>query len=120
MIFLFDTELQKTKNLVFNLKQVYGIGTFHSQIICKKLGVSINFKLNDLSKKHLELIVLLIKKSDFTIGNELKKLHFSLFKAQSSVSGRLKIIRKLKGLPVRGQRTHTNAKTSKKIRLKKL
>ena len=76
MIFLFDTELQKTKNLVFNLKQVYGIGTFHSQIICKKLGVSINFKVNDLSKKHLELIVLLIKKIRFYDWQRVKKITF--------------------------------------------
>ena len=111
-MYLFNTELPKNKHLFFALKSIYGLNNF-TNIILKKLGLSINFKVINLSAKQISKLVLIINKSNIIINNELKKIRLSLFNKLVNLKT-IKGLRLLKGLPVRGQRTHTNAKTSKK------
>ena len=114
MIFLFESELPENKSVNFALKHVYGLGKYQANILCKKLGFSKNFKINELSKEQLETIVFLITNTpDLTITVNLKKLKLSKRKNLISMKS-YRGLRLKQGLPVRGQRTHTNARTSRK------
>lgn len=113
MIYLFESELPNNMSVQFALKRVYGIGKTNSLLICKKLGFSENFKIKNLSKDQINDILNLIENSNLIIGSELKKTKIKILKNLVSIKS-YRGLRKYQGLPVRGQRTHTNAKTARK------
>mgnify|MGYP006336149049 CR=1 FL=1 len=115
MIYLFESNLlNKPVNLA--LMCIYGIGKIKANYFCKHCGFSFNLKVHDLTEIQKKNLTLLILDSSFIFDNELKRV---LIKSKNRL---IKIksyrgLRKLQGLPVRGQRTHTNAKTAKKQKL---
>ena len=79
------------------------------------MGFSSNLRVKDLSEEHILRITKFIEFSNFTIANELRKTQTLNLKRLLSIKS-YRGIRRIKGLPVRGQRTHTNAKSSRKKR----
>lgn len=114
MIYLLETELQSNKSILFALNSIYGIGKSTSFKICKQLGFSLNYKVYELSTEHILKFLKLIEKSNLIINNDLKKLQSSFIKNLINVKT-YRGIRRFNRLPVRGQRTHTNAKTARKF-----
>ena len=114
MFYLFDTEFLKSKLVFVSLMGIFGLGKFNSILICKQLGFSNNLKIKNLSKDQINKIIKLIEYLNFKIANNLKKLLALNTKIQILIKC-YKGFRKIKGLPVRGQRTHTNSKTAKKM-----
>jgi small subunit ribosomal protein S13 len=113
MLYLLETKLPENKSVHLALTNVYGIGQNTAFIICKKLGFSINLKIKDLTQEQIGEILQLIDSSNLTLNNELKKVKSLSLKKLVSIKS-YKGLRRVRGLPVRGQRTHTNAKSSKK------
>lgn len=115
-MYILDTKLKDNEIMTIGLTGVYGIGFNTSFKICKKLGLSRNITADQLSKNHLSsLIHILNKEYKLKVSNELKKIES--FRLQKLISIKTyRGLRRVKGLPVRGQRTHTNAKTAKKHR----
>ena len=113
MIYIFDTELLENKQIYYALKQIYGISKKRSSVICKKLGFSNNLKVRNLSKDQITELLKLIDVLDLTLASDLKKLKFLSIKNLISIKS-YRGFRRNQGLPVRGQRTHTNARTSRK------
>lgn len=113
MIFLLETKLIENKPIFFELKYVYGIGKSKANLICRQLGFSKNLKIKDLSNNQINQLLKLIEGSDIIITSDLKKLKNSITKTLVSIKS-YRGLRKINGLPVRGQRTHTNAKTARK------
>ncbi len=119
-MFIFGEVLFKNKNLFFSLKTCYGLNITSSQKILSKLGINKNNNLNkniNLPKevKHLDLNITKLTELCFNIKvfSVLKyfyNLSLKLIKSNKSYKG----LRHLQCLPVRGQRTHTNAKTQKR------
>ncbi len=117
MIYIFETELENSKLIVYSLKKIYGLNFYQSKLLCKKLGFSPNLKTLNLNNEQITKLIKLIENTDLKITNELKKDQVFALKNlidMKCYSG----LRRIRGLPVRGQRTHTNAKTSKR-RLRK-
>jgi len=116
MVYLFESKLPENKSLFFALLKIYGINKNISFLLCKKLGFSKNFKVNQLSKEQIIEILKIIEFLNLVLSQDLKNLKLlSLKKIVSTQSYRGR--RRFTGLPVRGQRTHTNAKTARKKRL---
>lgn len=115
MVYILETELPGKKSIYFALTKIYGIGNLNAEIICKKLGFSINYKLSKLTDDQIFKFIKLVETSNLTINNSLKKSKILLAKKLVQIKT-YRGIRKLRGLPVRGQRTHTNAKTCRRIR----
>jgi small subunit ribosomal protein S13 len=116
-MYILDTQLKDNKIMILCLKGVFGLGLKTTSKICKKLGLSKNIKGENLSKKHLSKLNTILN-SDFKlkVSNELKKLE--AFRLQKLISIKCyRGLRRVRGLPVRGQRTHTNAKTAKRYKL---
>ena len=115
MLYLLETKLSENKSVFFALTNVYGIGRNTASLICKKLGFSVNLKTKDLTQEQIEELLQLVDSLNLTLNNELKKLRSLTFKTLISIKS-YRGLRRVRGLPVRGQRTHTNAKSSRKGR----
>jgi small subunit ribosomal protein S13 len=113
MIYLFESELVENKSVLTSLTQIYGIGRGSSSFLCRNLGFSKNFKVKDLSKTQVTQLIKIIESSNILIAGDLKKTKLLISKNLISIKS-YRGLRRYQGLPVRGQRTHTNAKTAKK------
>lgn len=110
-----ETKLLENKSVYFSLIKIFGIGRFQSSLICKKLGLSYNCKLSKLAPDQIVKLIKFIENLNLLINSNLKKSRIMLAKKLVQIKA-YKGIRRLRGLPVRGQRTHTNAKTASKFR----
>lgn len=115
MLYILETELPENKSIYFSLTNIFGIGKFQSFLICKKIGFSHNSKLSKLTSSQTIKLTKLIETSNILTSADLKKYKIVLIKKLTQIKT-YKGIRRLRGLPVRGQRTHTNAKTASRIR----
>ncbi len=93
------------------LTYVHGIGLTSSKNICKKVGVPENKRINNLSEDELAKIRDLID-TDYLVEGDLRRKTSMDIKRYLDL-GCLRGLRHRKNLPVRGQRTHTKAGTSK-------
>lgn len=115
MLYFLETKLSEHKSVYFALTNIYGIGQTTSFVICKKLGFSINLKIKDLTQEQTVEMLQLIDSLNLNLNNELKKLKSLTLTNLVSIKS-YKGLRRVRGLPVRGQRTHTNAKSARKSR----
>jgi small subunit ribosomal protein S13 len=115
MIYILETELLENKSVFFSLTKIFGINQSQSFLICKTLGLSYNCTLSKLTPDQILNLIKFVEKSNLLINGNLKRLNIMLAKKLIQIKA-YKGLRKLHGLPIRGQRTHTNAKTASKFR----
>ena len=115
MLYLLETKLPDKKPVLFALIQIFGINKNTASVICKKLGFSSNLKINDLTQEQIQDILIVIESLNLVLNNELKILRSKFLKTLISIKS-YRGLRRIKRLPVRGQRTHTNAKSAKRGR----
>lgn len=113
MIYLFESELPKNKCLVIALRNLYGLGRAHTTSICKKLGFSSNLQVQSLSKEQITRLIKHIESLNVLVAGDLLKFRLLIVKKLVSLKS-YRGLRRSQGLPVRGQRTHTNSKTARK------
>src|SRR3569832_82647 len=92
------------------LTAIFGIGRSRAREICEATGIPYSKKIKDLSDADLEKIRDAI--GSFTIEGDLRRENTMAIKRLMDI-GCYRGIRHRRGLPVRGQRTHTNARTKK-------
>lgn len=112
MIYIFETEILNSKSVEFSLQKIYGLGKLKTKLICRQLGLNKNFKIADLTNDQQIRLVKTIENSNFIIASDLKKFQISNLRQLIDIKA-YRGLRRLKGLPVRGQRTHTNARTAR-------
>ncbi len=104
-------ELPREKRIVIGLTYIYGIGKSTAEQILTKVGIDENIKVKDLNieqEKKLRDIIL----DDYVVEGDLrtqKAMDIQRLMEINCYRG----IRHKSNLPVRGQRTHTNARTCK-------
>ena len=99
------------KRIEVALTYVYGIGETRAKKICKDANLDPNKRVNSLSEQELTIIRDLIDKN-YTVEGDLRRENSINLKRLVDL-GCYRGLRHRKGLPVRGQRTHTNARTRK-------
>ncbi len=109
---LFGVDVPSQKRTEIALTYLYGIGRSLSQKILQKTGIDPNKRAKDLSDKEIASITAEIQNSGIKVEGDLKR------EVQQNIKRLIDArtyrgSRHLKGLPVRGQRTHTNARTRK-------
>ena len=92
------------------LTAIYGIGRSRSDEICSELGIPTHIKLKELSESQLDQLRDLIAK--YVIEGDLRR-EISMNIKRLMDLGCYRGYRHRRGLPVRGQRTRTNARTRK-------
>lgn len=98
------------KRVVIALTSIYGIGKSRSKFICSSLKISKFSKISNLKENEIELLRSLISK--FVIEGDLRREKTLNIKRLIDL-GCYRGIRHRRKLPVRGQRTKTNARTRK-------
>jgi len=104
-------DIPKNKRIEVSLTYIYGIGRSSSQKILQEAGIDPNRKAQDLTDEEVAKIREIIDR-DYKVEGDLRKEVSSNIKRLIDI-GCYRGLRHRKGLPVRGQRTHTNARTRK-------
>lgn len=101
-----------TKTLVPAFSKIFGIGNARANYVCAIAGLDTNTRLESLSLFYFNVIIYLIKRyyaTEMTLLRKRANSHKRFLALKSHLS-----IKYSAGLPIRGQRTHNNAKTRKK------
>jgi small subunit ribosomal protein S13 len=98
------------KHAVIALTGIYGIGRVSARKICKSAGIKPDMKIKDLSEPEIESIRSEITK--YTVEGDLRRTVSMNIKRLMDL-GCYRGIRHRRGMPLRGQRTRTNARTRK-------
>ncbi len=104
-------DLPVKKRAVIGLTYIYGIGRSRSTAILHRAGVDPDKKVGDLSEEEVNRIRQIIEEEGAVEGDLRKE--FSMNMKRLIEMGSYRGLRHRRGLPVRGQRTHTNARTRK-------
>ncbi|RED53710.1 30S ribosomal protein S13 [Aestuariispira insulae] len=99
------------KRVLIALTYIHGIGPKHAKDICEKNKIEASRRVNELSDAEVIAIRETID-ADYTVEGDLRR-EVSMNIKRLMDLGCLRGLRHRKGLPVRGQRTHTNARTRK-------
>jgi small subunit ribosomal protein S13 len=99
------------KHVDIALTYIFGLGRPSAQAICATAGVDPNKRLNDLSAEEVNVVRKIIE-SDYKVEGRLRT-EVSLNIKRLMDIGCYRGLRHRRGLPVRGQRTRTNARTRK-------
>ena len=102
--------LPVNKHTVIGLTAIYGIGRPRAQDICKAAGITPQTKIRDLSEDELEKVRAEVAK--FLVEGDLRR-EISMNIKRLMDMGCYRGVRHRRGLPVRGQRSKTNARTRK-------
>nr|YP_010394760.1 ribosomal protein S13 [Phytophthora tubulina]DAZ89197.1 TPA_asm: ribosomal protein S13 [Phytophthora tubulina] len=116
MLYIFNKTISDSKSILYSLTILYGINEFQSKKICKNIGINPQITLNKLKNNHVNRLIDYINKN-LKVEQLLKKYKIEKLNELVEIKSN-RGIRQNQGLPVRGQRTHTNAKTSKKLKKK--
>jgi small subunit ribosomal protein S13 len=105
------------KNVIFSLHKCYGLSTRSIYCLVSKLGVNLQIKYNKLPfffKTQIDMYLNFLIEKEFRlkVGKVLKHVE-ELFLSKLLNLRNLRYVRHKQCLPVRGQRTHSNARTQK-------
>jgi small subunit ribosomal protein S13 len=107
---LLGVDLPRNKKMSIALRAIYGVGPKVATEVLSKVGINLDKSSNDITEEEVQQIRAAL--DEYTVEGDLRReiaLNIKRLKDLGCYRG----IRHRKGLPVRGQRTHTNARTRK-------
>ena len=109
MVRIAGIDLPRTKRIEYALTSIYGIGLNSAQIIIKKASIDPNLRVNELNDENVSNIREIIE-LEFSVEGDLRRSKNLSIKRLSEINC-LRGRRHRQLLPLRGQRTRTNART---------
>jgi small subunit ribosomal protein S13 len=104
-------DIPNDKKLIISLQYIYGIGEKAAKDICAKSGIDPNIRAKNLTEDQLSKITAVLD-ADYVIEGQLRRQTSQNIQRLKDI-GAYRGMRHRRGLPVRGQRTKTNARTRK-------
>ncbi len=104
-------DLPRDKRMVIALTYIYGVGRTRAQMICELAEVDESRQVRDLTEEEVVNVRRAIEQN-FGVEGDLRREVAQNIKRKIDI-GSYQGLRHRRGLPVRGQRTHTNARTRK-------
>jgi small subunit ribosomal protein S13 len=104
-------DLPSNKRVEIGLTYIYGIGRSRAQKICREASVDLGKKVKSLNEEEVVRIRQIITRDGGVEGDLRKEVSVNIKRLMDI--GCYRGIRHRRGLPARGQRTHTNARTRK-------
>jgi len=108
---LAGVDLPKEKRVEAGLTYIYGIGFSTSRKILKKTGIDPDIRVKDLSEEHISRLRSVIEQDHKVEGSLRAEINMNIKRLIDI--GSYRGLRHRRGLPLRGQRTKTNARTRK-------
>ncbi len=112
---LLGVEIPPNKKVEFALRYIYGIGPARARILIDALHIDPNLRAHDLSEEQLNKLMAMIADRKWIVEGDLRRDIAGNLKRLQSINC-YRGVRHRRGLPVRGQRTQTNARTRKGAR----
>ena len=112
---LLGVDIPNRKKIEYAIRYIYGIGPARAKIIVQESGLDANRLAQDLSEQELNQLAALITDKKFLVEGDLRRKVTNDLKRLQSIRC-YRGLRHQRGLPVRGQRTITNARTRKGAR----
>ncbi|RLA62462.1 MAG: 30S ribosomal protein S13 [Epsilonproteobacteria bacterium] len=109
---ILGVDIPRNKIIRVALQSLYGVGPKVSRDVLTKANVDLNMNSNELSEEEITAIRTILDSDAHIVEGDLRRevgLNIKRLKDLGSYRG----LRHRRGLPVRGQRTHTNARTRK-------
>lgn len=100
-----------SKRVEVSLTYIYGIGFGTAKDICDKVGLSYDIRVRNLSEQDIAKLRDVISANYVVEGEKKREVYLNIKRMMDL--GSYRGLRHRKNLPVRGQRTHTNARTRK-------
>jgi small subunit ribosomal protein S13 len=104
-------DLPRAKRVEIGLTYIFGIGRHRSNVILRKADVSPDVRVKDLTEEDVRKISRVIEEAGGVEGDLRKEISMNIKRLMDI--GCYRGVRHRRGLPVRGQRTRTNARTRK-------
>ena len=104
-------DLPLNKHIRIGLTYIYGIGQSRAAKICKEAGIDGSTKVKDLTEDETVRVRNIIQRDGMVEGDLRKAVSIDIKRLMEI--GSYRGLRHRRGLPVRGQRTHTNSRTRK-------
>jgi len=105
-------DIPRNKKVAYSLCYIHGIGLSTAVMICNKAKIDIEKRVQDLTEKQVVSIRETISALGINVEGELRSFNAMNIKRLKDV-GTYRGLRHRRGLPVRGQRTSTNARTKR-------
>ena len=108
---ILGVDIPNDKKTRISLRYIYGIGPFLAEQLCERTGIDPDKRARDLTEDELAKLANLLD-NEYTVEGQLRR-QVTQFIARLRDIGCYRGLRHRKGLPCRGQRTRTNARTRK-------
>ncbi|PWU05778.1 MAG: 30S ribosomal protein S13 [Verrucomicrobia bacterium] len=109
---LLGVEIPSNKKIEYSMRYIYGIGPTRAKIVLEEAKIDPNARAHTLSEEQLNRIAEVILEFGYVIEGDLRR-EIGANKKRLQAIKCYRGTRHLRGLPVRGQRTRTNARTRK-------
>jgi small subunit ribosomal protein S13 len=109
---LLGVEIPPKKKVSYSLRYIYGVGPKRADQIVVEAGLNADMRAQDLTEEQLNKILHVITEHKWVVEGDLRREIAGNLKRLQAINC-YRGIRHRRGLPVRGQRTSTNARTRK-------
>ena len=109
---LLGVEIPAKKKIAYSLRYIYGIGSTRADQVVKEAGLKPEMRAADLTEEQLNKIMHVITEHKWVVEGDLRRELAANLKRLQAINC-YRGIRHRRSLPVRGQRTSTNARTRK-------
>jgi len=109
---ILGVDIPNNKKLPYALRYIYGIGPKRADIIVSDIGLDPDMRAKDLNEEQINAIMAKVSEMQYIVEGDLRREIASNMKRMQAINC-YRGIRHRRGLPVRGQRTKTNARTRK-------
>jgi small subunit ribosomal protein S13 len=109
---ILGVDIPAKKKIAYSLRYIYGIGPVRADLIVKEVGIDPDSRAEALTEEQLNKILHVITENKWVVEGDLRREHTGNLKRLQAINC-YRGVRHRKSLPVRGQRTSTNARTRK-------
>ena len=111
MAIISGVNIPDNKRVEISLRTIYGIGPYQARDVCDSAGIDGNPRVRDLSDAELDRLREIIDREKSVEGDLRREMNMNIRRLIDI--GSYRGMRHRRGLPVRGQRTRTNARTKR-------
>lgn len=112
---IFGIDIPANKKVAYSLRYIYGIGPKRADLIVAEAGLNPDMRASELNEADINKIMAIVVEHGYKVEGDLRREIMGDIKRLQSIRC-YRGLRHYRGLPVRGQRTSTNARTRKGAR----
>ena len=109
---LLGVDIPAKKKVAYSLRYIFGVGPARADQVVREAGLDAAMRAQDLTEEQLNKILHVITEHKWVVEGDLRREHTANLKRLQAINC-YRGVRHRRGLPVRGQRTSTNARTRK-------